>query len=166
LLLFNSVVWWPAGAGLMAMVETVGPGAVGKQGFDNDRAFVPGALELDDAGESIVSITVRGRPIDPADLDITPRYDLQADYGFWACVALAETHRDDLMASPAELARFIPPGFRHLLTLDAWDHPTFETPASSTETFPRLADVLVKEDASLWHPVVRPNTHWSNWFPK
>jgi hypothetical protein len=57
LLLFNSVVWWPAAKGLMTIVEIVGTGVVGKQGFDNDRAFVPGCIELDDE-ENIVRILV------------------------------------------------------------------------------------------------------------
>lgn len=63
LLLFNSVVWCPAGDGLMAVVETVGTGVVGRQGFDNDRCFVSGSVNMDD-DEKILSIFVRGEDID------------------------------------------------------------------------------------------------------
>ncbi len=166
LLLFNSVVWVPAADGLMAMVETVGPGASGKQGFDNDRAFTPGQIETDASGERVEGITVRGRAVDPDALGITPRLELQADVGFWAAVALIDQYREDLLASAAELQRFIPAGFQHLLSVDEWEHPTFDVPASRTESFPLLAEVLEKADPSLWRPATHPNTHWSHWFPK
>jgi hypothetical protein len=166
LLIFNSVVWWPAGDGLMAMVETVGSGAIGKQGFDNDRIFTPGVIETDDSGQRVLNITVRGRAVNPGALAIAPRYDLQPDFGFWAAVALADHYRDDLLASPDELRRFIPSGFEHLLSVDEWEHPTFEKPANQTESFPLMAEVLEKADASLWRPAAHPNTHWSHWHPK
>jgi hypothetical protein len=166
LLIFNSVVWWPAADGLMAMVETVGPGAIGKQGFDNDRAFAPASLRIDEPGQRVAGIAIRGRDVDPGTLRIAPRYDLQPELGFWAAVAMLDQHRDELLASAAELARFIPGGFRHLLTMDEWEHPTFDTPASRTESFPLLAAVLEQADPSLWRPAARPNTHWSHWFPK
>jgi hypothetical protein len=166
LLIFNSVVWWPAADGLMAMVETVGPGALGKQGFDNDRAFGPGQIELDRAGESILSISIRGEHVDPTMLDIRPDYGVHAEYGFWTAVALTDKYREKLLASQDEVARFIPAGYQHLITLDEWDHPTWDTPASKTEAFPRLAQILVSSDPSLWRPVSAPNTRWSNWQPK
>jgi hypothetical protein len=164
LLLFNSVVWWPAAEGLMAMVETVGTGIVGRQGFDNDRAFVPGCIELDE--ENIISILVRGKDIDPTSLAIQPNYDIQSEYSFWVSAALAEKYKESLLASPAEVNQFIPPGFQHLLTIDEWDHPTWDTPPSRTVTFPLIANVLVTSDPALWNPVKTPNTHWSFWHPK
>jgi hypothetical protein len=166
LMLFNSIVWWPAADGLMAMVEVVGSGAIGKQGFDNDRSFVPGSIELDDSGDNVRSITIRGEAVDPASLTVIPNYDLHVEYGFWVSVALMDKYKEKLLASSDELAQFIPPGFQHLLTVDEWDHPTWEIPASQTEAFPRLASILVTSDPSLWHPVAAPNTHWSNWYPK
>jgi len=165
LLLFNSVVWWPAAEGLMTMVEIVGTGVVGKQGFDNDRYFVPGCLELDN-DKNIISICVRGEDINPISLDIQPNYDIQPEYGFWVSVALTEKYKESLLASQAELKQFIPPGFQHLLTIDEWDHPTWDTPPSQTETFPRIANVLVTSTPSLWQPVQMPNTQWSHWLPK
>jgi hypothetical protein len=164
LLLFNSVVWWPSYVGLVAMVEAVGTGAVGRQGFDNDRAFIPGRIEVDE--ENILSIDVRGEQIDPASLVIQPNYAVQCEYDFWVAVALAEKFKARLLASQAEVQPFIPPGFQHLLTLDEWDHPTWDTPPSQTEAFPRIADILVTSDPSLWSPVAAPNTHWSHWLPK
>jgi hypothetical protein len=165
LLLFNSVVWWPAAEGLMAMVETVGTGVVGRQGFDTDQAFVPGCIELDDE-ENIVRIFVRGEDIDRTGLAIQANYDVQSEYGFWVSVALAENYKESLVASQAEIKQFIPPGFQHLLTIDEWDHPTWDMPPSRTVSFPHIADVLVTSDPSLWIPVEAPNTHWSHWLPK
>jgi hypothetical protein len=165
LLLFNSVVWRPAAEGLMSMVETVGTGVVGRQGFDNDRAFVPGYIELDDE-ENIGSILVRGEDIDPTDLAIQPNYDVQPEYGFWISVALAEKYKESLLATQAEIKQFIPPGFQHLLTIDEWDHPTWDTLPSRTVAFPRITNVLVTSDLSLWSSVEAPNTHWSHWHPK
>jgi hypothetical protein len=165
LLLFNSVVWWPAAEGLMTMVETVGTGVVGRQGFDTDQAFVPGCIELDDEG-NILRILVRGEDIDPTGLAIQSNYDIQPEYSFWVSVALAEKYKESLVASPAEIKQFIPSGFQHLLTIDEWDHPTWGMPPSMTVSLPRIADVLVTSDPSLWIPVEAPNTHWSHWLPK
>lgn len=165
LLLFNSVVWWSAAEGLMALVEIVGASVVGRQGFDNDRVFVPGSIEVDD-DQNIVSIVVRGENIDPTSLVIQPNYDVQPEYGFWVSVALAEKYKESLLASQAEVKQFIPPGFQHLLTIDEWDHPTWDTLPSRTVAFPRIANVLVTSDPSLWSPVEAPNTHWSHWLPK
>lgn len=165
LLIFNSVVWWPAVDGLLAMVETVGTGVVGKQGFDNDRSFAPGCIELN-GDETILSIHVRGEDINPTSLVIQPNYDIQPEYGFWVSVALAEKFKESLLASNAEVEPFIPPGYQYLLTLDEWDHPTWDTPPSQTITFPRIADVLVTSDPSLWKSIEVTNTHWSHWLPK
>jgi hypothetical protein len=165
LLLFNSIVWHPAAEGLETFVEIVGTGVVGKQGFALDRVFVPGSIEVDD-DQNIVSIVVRGENIDPTSLVIQPNYDVQPEYGFWVSVALAEKYKESLLASQAEVKQFIPPGFQHLLTIDEWDHPTWDMPPSRTVAFPRIANVLVTSDPSLWSPVEAPNTHWSHWLPK
>ena len=165
LLLFNSIVWHPAAEGLETFVEIVGTGVVGKQGFALDRVFVPGCIEVDD-DDNILSIVVRGENIDPTSLVIQPNYDVQPEYGFWVSVALAEKYKESLLASQAEVKQLIPPGFQHLLTIDEWDHPTWDMPPSRTVAFPRIANVLVTSDPSLWIPVEAPNTHWSHWLPK
>ena len=149
----------------MTIVEAVGTGVVGRQGFDNDRAFVPGCIELDDE-ENIISILVRGEDIDPTGLAIQSNYDVQPEYGFWISVALAEKYKESLLATQAEIKQFIPPDFQHLLTIDEWDHPTWDMPPSRTVSFPHIANVLVTSDPSLWMSVKAPNTHWSHWLPK
>ena len=166
LLIFNSVVWWPAVEGLMTIVETVGTGVTGKQGFDDDHAFTPAQYKLDDSEENILSISIRSESINPESLNIDPNYEYNPDYEFWVSVALTEQHKDKLLANHEEMARFIPSDYQHLITLDEWDHPTWEIPASQTETFPRLAEVLVSSDSSRWRPVQTPNTHWARWLPK
>lgn len=166
LLLFNSVVWWPSGDGLMAMVEVVGTGVIGRQGFDHDRIFAPACIEFGDGEENILSITIRDQAIDPTGLAIQPNYDIQPEYGFWVSVALAEQYKESLFASQAEVQQFIPLGFQHLLTIDEWEHPTWDTSPSQTVTFPRLANVLVASDPTLWRAVESPNTHWAHWLPK
>lgn len=170
LMLFNSIVWWPAAEGLMTTVEVVGSGVIGKQGFDNDRLFAPGEIKLDyqqvEGPEQLLALQVREQEVPVASLKIQPNYELQVEYGFWAAVALAEHYKEQLFASEAEIARFIPAGFQHLLTLDQWDHPNWNRPASQTESFPRLAEILATGDPGLWKPVADPNTHWSHWLPK
>jgi hypothetical protein len=165
LLLFNSIVWHPAAEGLETFVEIVGTGVVGKQGFALDRVFVPGCIEVDD-DDNILSIVVRGENIDPTSLVIQPNYKVQPEYGFWVSTALAEHYKESLLASQAEIKQFIPPGFQHLLTINEWDHPTWDTPPSQTVTFPLLADILVTSNPSLWNSVEVSNTHWSHWLPK
>jgi hypothetical protein len=168
LLLFNSVVWWPSLVGLMAMVEVVGTGVVGRQGFDNGQAFEPGCIKFEEEEEeNILSIVIRGKDIDLSSLDIQPNYKVQPEYGFWASTVLAEHYKESLLASQSEIQQFIPPDFQHLLTIDEWDHPkVWDTLPSQTVAFPLIADILVTSDSSLWKPVEMPNTHWSNWLPK
>lgn len=167
LLLFNSIVWWPSAEGLTAMVEIVGTGVVGRQGFDDFRAFGPGYIEFDyeEDANKILSIQIRGQEIDPTSLVINTNFDARSDYGFWVSVALAEKYKESLLASQAEIRRFIPPGFKHLLSIDEWDYPVaYEMLPSQTEAFPRIADVLVAKDSSIWKPVKEPNTHWAYWL--
>ncbi len=166
LLMFNSIVWWPAADGLQGMVELVGPGVIGAQGFDDDRTTCPGVVEFDDAGEEVIAVSVRGQPIPISDLAVEPDPDLHADSGFWTAVALLDGHRDALLASEAELSAFIPPGFTLKFETDAWDHPDFDTPPSRTETFPALAAAIVSGDFSALRSCSSPNTHWSHWHPK
>ena len=165
LLVFNSMVWWPSLVGLVAIVEIVGTGVVGLQGFASDRLFEPCCIEED--GENILSIRIRGESINPSGLAVQPNYAIHSEYGFWVCTALAEKFKDRLLASPDEVKQFVPFGFRHLLTIDEWEHPVvWNRLPSQTETFPRIADVLVASNQSIWRPVKSPNTHWSHWLPK
>ena len=165
LLAFNSIVWWPAAEGLMTVVELVGPAVKGKEGFANDRVFTTGVVESDD-NDQITSVTVRDKPIDIHSLGAEFNEDVQPEIGFLASVALLKDHRESLLASPREMAKILPPGIKHLLTIDEWDHPDFDTPPSRTEAFPRIAAVLASGDPSQWRPSKNPNSHWSKWQPK
>src|SRR4249919_1327959 len=74
MLLFNSIVWWPAADGLQGMIEVVGPGVRGMQGCDSDRSACSGVVETDDPGDEIVRVSVRGRPIELSSLAIAPDF--------------------------------------------------------------------------------------------
>jgi len=160
-LLFHSVVWCPAAAGLETLLEPVGldvpPHCC--------HALTPATLELRD-DDTVQSLTVRGTAVDLETLDVQPHYDLQPEYPFWVAVALLERDPEPLFATAAERAVAIPPGIEPLLIVNTWEHPTEEGLPSQTETFPRLAEVLLTGDRQRWRPVVNPNTHWRHWLPK
>ena len=166
ILLFNSIVWWPAAEGLMGMIEVIGPGVEGRQGFDNDRCTVPGVVETDDSDQTVHSISVRGSHIELAKLDIAPRYEVQPEIGFWACVALLPDYRDMLLASAAEIEPFIPNRFVEVFQTDAWEHPDFGTPPSMTETFGKLPAAVASNNFESLRNCSRPNSSWSHWLPK
>ena len=85
---------------------------------------------------------------------------------FELCRMLAETHRDQVLATPTERRVSVPPELRELLVLEEWNHPNVvddnERPSGS-ETFRQLARVLESGDLSEYRPSAPPNTHWSNW---
>ena len=167
IVLFNSVVWWPASPdSLLGMIEVIGPGVVGRQGFDNGRITVPGRIESTEDDELLLAVSVRGRPIPLETLDVAPRRDVQSEIGFWACVALLEGHREMLLASDGELAPYIPAGFAKVAQLEEWEHPSFDVPPSRTETFRRLASAISSGSFGDVAVCARPNTHWSCWLPK
>ena len=165
-LIFNSVVWWPAGDGLMTLIESVGPGVVGRQGFDNDRHLAPGRIVTDDSGEIVTSIDVRGQAIEITSLDMRPKLGLSQDAGFWAAVALLPDYGEQLLASDQEVRNFVPSHLSKAFQTDCWEHPDFDRPPSSTESFPRLAAALCTGDFSALDHCEHPNVHWSDWLPK
>jgi hypothetical protein len=80
--------------------------------------------------------------------------------------ALAFHHRDQVLATQAELRTHLVPELTPLLVLDDWHHPNVvdeDAPPSSTETFRQFAEVLSCADPSLYRSSETPNTHWSNW---
>lgn len=166
IILFNSVVWWPAGEGLMGMIELVGPGVSGVQGFDNDRTFIPGLIDYSFDDDRIMSVQVRGKEIDIESLNIKPQLDMQAELGFWACCALIKNYRSQLLANEQELYKFIPEGFECKLVLDEWQHPDWNCPPSQTHTFTKIAAALAEGVALEFESCPNPNTHWSKWIPK
>lgn len=82
-----------------------------------------------------------------------------------ACRLLAAVAREDVLATPAERRRHVPPELSQILQLEEWYHPDLaddELP-SQTETFRQLARVLATGDVKKYRPRRKPNTHWSNW---
>jgi hypothetical protein len=78
---------------------------------------------------------------------------------------LVPEHRELLLATEKERREGVPAGLPRLLQIDEWRHPRFaqgELP-STTESFPRIADVLATSDVGAWRPALEPNTHWRNW---
>jgi len=85
---------------------------------------------------------------------------------FELCRMLAETHREQVLATPTERHVSVPSGLVELLVLEEWNHPDVvndsERPGGS-ETFRQLARVLECGELSEYRPSAPPNTHWSNW---
>jgi hypothetical protein len=145
----------------MVLLEPVGPDLA-----PNSLHFLtPATLEFGD-DNTVHNLTVRGAMVDLPSLNVQPHYDLQPEYPFWVAVALLAQDPEPLFATAAERAVVIPPDTEPLLILTDWDHPTEERLPSQTETFPRLAEVLVTGDRQRWRPVANPNTHWRHWLPK
>lgn len=167
LLMFNSIVWWPAGEGLTTLVELVGNALpADQQGYQNDRYFVPGKVITEDDDQVVESIVVRGRKVAVDSLTITPNLQIQPERGFWVCVALLDGYKEQLFAQPEEYQRFVPAGLEKIITLDEWQHPDVDLFPSHTTTFPALARRLASGDPSVTIPTHLANSHWSHWYPK
>jgi hypothetical protein len=84
---------------------------------------------------------------------------------FELCRLLAGTHRNDVLATPAERRCSVPPELEEILVLDEWHHPDLVSDelASDSETFRQLAKVLESGNVSEYRPSQPPNTHWRNW---
>jgi hypothetical protein len=84
---------------------------------------------------------------------------------FELCRLLADTAREQLLATPQERRISVLPDMIEVLQLEEWHHPNVvdnERPSGS-ETFQQLAQVLATGDVELYRPSRPPNTHWSNW---
>lgn len=79
--------------------------------------------------------------------------------------ALTPTFRDLLLADEDELRRLVPTDLPRILVLEEWNHPDVFDGAlpSQSDTFLRIADVLVDGSPELYTATQPPNTHWSNW---
>jgi hypothetical protein len=142
-------------------------------GVTEDHKFMsPGEIEIDYAADqtaTVRSISVRGRSVPLSSLTVQEQPHLHTDPGFWIAVALVEQHRDELLATHDEVARFFPRGLPpELLVVDEWRHVDLsgDEKPSQSETFQMLANVIAVGDPSLYKPTEQPNTHWSNWLPK
>jgi hypothetical protein len=79
--------------------------------------------------------------------------------------SLLPEYREQLLASPAELAERNPHALPLWLRLDEWHHPDLandESPSES-ETFQMLADAIATGDRRRYAPTEQPNTDWRNW---
>lgn len=84
---------------------------------------------------------------------------------FELCRVLADTCREQVLATPNERRVSVPPELSQLLQLEEWHHPDVvsgEKPSKS-ETFLQLAEVLVTGNGDVYRPSRPPNTHWRNW---
>lgn len=84
---------------------------------------------------------------------------------FELCRYLAQTHREAVLATEAERRVSVRPDMKHILRLDEWHHPDLakgQAP-SQTETFRRIAGLLVANKPELYSAAERANNHWKNW---
>ena len=118
--------------------------------------------ELEDEEEPVVapgveSVVIRGQAVPvprPAGTDLVELFR-----------ALTPAYRDLLLADEDELRRWVPKDLPRILVLEEWNHPDVFDGAlpSQSDTFLRIADVLVDGRPELYTPTQPPNTHWSNW---
>ena len=165
LILFNSIVWCPAGQGLMTMVECVGNCVQGKQWFDSERSFITGQIRYDEVSNDY-HVNVRGRSIPLSELNVISHPDLFSEHEPNIAIALLKNYREELLASEKEYGVFMPDGLTEVLRLDEWHHPDWDCLPSQTESFPLIAEVLATGNPDLYKPPTNPNTDWRFWFPK
>jgi hypothetical protein len=84
---------------------------------------------------------------------------------FELCRYLAETSREQMLATPQERRNNIPPDLSEILQLEEWFHPDVvnDDRPSLCETFQQLAHVLNTGDPRAYRPTHKPNTHWRFW---
>lgn len=136
--------------------------------FDDDDWIDREAMEV--MRSDAIAIGIRGDAAAAPSVETLERIDALGAIGEPAHLAnvlraLADNHREKLLATEAERRARIPDGWRELLVLDDWRHPDVvrEECAPGTSAVMRsLAEVVVHGDPSR---LVReePNTHWSNW---
>ena len=117
---------------------------------------------LEDEDEPVVapgveSMELRGQTIPvprPAGTDLVEMFR-----------ALTPAFRDLLLADEDELRRRVPIDLPRILVLEEWNHPDVFDGAlpSQSDTFLRIADVLVDGRPELYTATQPPNTQWSNW---
>ena len=86
-------------------------------------------------------------------------------YAFEMLRGLVPDFRDSLLATDEELQRQFPIALPPLIQLDEWRHPDLiagEMP-SECETFQQIAQVIARQNPTVYQPTKQPNTHWRNW---
>jgi hypothetical protein len=175
---FNSVVWMDGR--MQTMLNAVG-NCIKDLNAESDSEewvdprFVECGLvqvqydETDDDRSWVTGTFVRGREIPLKSLEIVEDPAIHPRPGFWAATALVGKYRDELLAQPDEIAHLFHGAMPSLLLeLDDWCHVDVcgdELPSDS-EVFRSLAAAIASNDASLYKPATRGNTHWSHWLPK
>jgi hypothetical protein len=134
----------------------------GSPGYENGD-FLNRIDNWDDIEDDEEPETYRGGPIVVRGQSITlaakPGDDL---VDVWRL--LVPRHRGLLLADELELRRRVPSDLSEVLRLDEWHHPDpLDEAPSESETFRKIAEVLVTGDVHLYRPTKSPNTHWSNW---
>jgi hypothetical protein len=162
--------------GIYVAVHTFGNCVRGEVGLTNDDFLYPVAWEQpEDAGYCDVppdlrEVFLRGKPVpvprDPAvykrkKIDIDDPFRLEGQH---LLRALLPEHRDELLATEAELRRRIPGELPLFVRLDAWKHPDLadDQAPSALKSFRTLAGALVEGDPNRVSPG-KPNTHWKHW---
>ena len=116
--------------------------------------------------DALYEVTVRDRPIPLSELNIIAHPHLHPEHELDIAIALLDKYREELLASEDEYRKLIPDGLTEVLRLDEWHHPDWDCPASQTETFPLIAEVLFTGNSNLYKPPTNPNTDWKLWLPK
>jgi hypothetical protein len=78
---------------------------------------------------------------------------------------VAPKYRRSFLATESEIVERIGEPMPLLLRLNEWRHPDRargEMPAD-IHSFQMIAEVIARNDPTLYQPTERPNTHWSNW---
>jgi hypothetical protein len=71
-------------------------------------------------------------------------------------------YKDLFFSTEEEITECIGKKMPLLLRLDEWFHPVDCLPGMC-ETFHMIAEVIAKNDPTIYQPTQAPNTHWSNW---
>ena len=115
-------------------------------------------------------VALRGQPLPLPTLSEYTRHGIELEqpprvWVFELCRFLADTSRDQVLATPEERRISLLPEMSQLLQLEEWHHPNVveDDRPSRSDTFQQLAQVLATGDVSLYQPTQPPNTHWRNW---
>lgn len=141
---------------------------------ENDTMIETANCILDD-DLNITDIVVRDQSIPPEELTpIKHVYNQMNDDeedgsrgAYLMADMLVQNHREELLATDMEIARFFPRGLPpRFMTLDAWFHPDLaadELP-SACETFQLLARAICSGNPADYAPTLPPNTDWRLWL--
>ena len=130
------------------------------QDIENDEWVAAQAQQADLRGQSVVIPTPDQFQELGITLETAPRIEV-----FELCRALAATHRDFVLAAPAERRANVLPSLPQIMELNDWHHPDLAAGerVSDSTTFQQLAMVLENGDSSQYRPSLPGNTHWRNW---